>query len=383
MARTNRAASQQPVAARPAGALVRTVTGGPSASAAAPEAILDVRTAYDFVLSLVTEPDAELLPVDRAWLEASRASLSDALARDMALAFRHDEGCKGFGAMLANFVAEDPSVRTSADVLGLVGRLEAVDLLAAGQNPDEAGIATALKLSERVLAGERGLLDDAVAAWPADSRASVEPLLRDPDGYVRAMRRVVRAWQERFETVEPRIARYEQRDAERRRADLAKLPYDQFVEQTTGGVRWVPDARVQRVLLAPAYFCRPYNYVFGGRDWHLFCYPMADAALDLDREAAPASLVRLYRALGDDSRLRILRLLADGDLYLTEIAERMGLSKPTVSHHLALLRACGLVSTTEAGSLMYYSLRRDHLAELGPDLARYLVRDLAGGDQAG
>ena len=33
--------------------------------------------------------------------------------------------------------------------------------------------------------------------------------------------------------------------------------------------------------------------------------------------------------------MRILRLLADGDLYLTEIAQRMGLSKPTVKHHLA------------------------------------------------
>ncbi|HEX7398657.1 MAG TPA: helix-turn-helix domain-containing protein [Candidatus Limnocylindrales bacterium] len=70
--------------------------------------------------------------------------------------------------------------------------------------------------------------------------------------------------------------------------------------------------------------------------------------------------------------MRILRFLADGDLHLTEIAERMGLSKPTVKHHLAQLRAAGLLTMTETGGLTDYSLRRDRVAEAGPDLARYL-----------
>ncbi len=122
----------------------------------------------------------------------------------------------------------------------------------------------------------------------------------------------------------------------------------------------------------PSYFGRPYNYIFAGDGWHLFAYPLAETALDGDPAGVPQATVRLFKALGDESRMRILRFLADGDLYLTEIAERMGLSKPTVKHHVAQLRAAGLLTMTETGGLTYYSLRRDRLADAGPDLARYL-----------
>ena len=364
--------------ARPARGLVRDLTRMPVVAAApAPEIVLDVRPAYDFFLSLMGDADAELLPEDRAWLDASRASLSEGLKRDLELTFCHTDTCKGFGATVIYRIVGDPAIRTSADVVALVGQLGAAEILCAESDEDDDAMAHAVELAKRCLAGERDLLEETIAAWPEESRAQAEPLLRDPDGYLRALRRVVRAWRERFEPIEDRITRFEQRDADSRRADLVRLPLEAFVEQTTGGVRWVPDARVRRVILATNYFGRPYNYVFGAADWHLFCYPVSDAALDLDRNAVPTSLVRLYRALGDESRLRILRYLADGDLYLTEIADRMSLSKPTVSHHLAQLRASGLVSTTSAGGLMYHSLRRDRLAELGPDLARYLGPDLA------
>ncbi len=131
-----------------------------------------------------------------------------------------------------------------------------------------------------------------------------------------------------------------------------------------------PGPGTRRLYLNPSYFTRPYNYVFAGRDWHMFAYPLADSALDGEGSGVPAASVRLFKALGDESRLRILRLLSEGDLYLTEIAERMGLSKPTVSHHLAQLRAAGLVTITESGSLTYYALRRDRIAEAGVELTR-------------
>ena len=84
-------------------------------------------------------------------------------------------------------------------------------------------------------------------------------------------------------------------------------------------------------------------------------------------------MLRLHRALGDDTRLRILRLLKDRDWYLTEIAERLELSKPTIKHHLAQLRAAGLVTLTEEGGLSYYSLRRDRLEDATSELVRFLT----------
>lgn len=146
----------------------------------------------------------------------------------------------------------------------------------------------------------------------------------------------------------------------------------EFIERTSGGVRWAPDANLRRVVMAPSYFARPYNMLFAGEGWRMLCYPIADAALEGEASVVPASTIRLFRALGDESRLRILRHLADGDLYLTEIAERMSLSKPTVAHHLAQLRAAGLVTISETGGLTYYSLRRDRLAQVDEGLRRYL-----------
>jgi DNA-binding transcriptional ArsR family regulator len=128
------------------------------------------------------------------------------------------------------------------------------------------------------------------------------------------------------------------------------------------------------VILAPSYFSRPYNFVLGGDDWRMYGYPISDAALDgVDPLAPPPSVLRLHRALGDDTRLRILRLLRDQDYYLTEIAERLELSKPTIKHHLALLRAAGLVTVTEEGGLQYYSLRRERLDDASAELKRFLV----------
>ncbi len=147
-----------------------------------------------------------------------------------------------------------------------------------------------------------------------------------------------------------------------------------LIERTTGGIRWLPEASIKRVVLAPTYFSRPYNILLAGLDWRFFAYPVADEALEAaDRLAPPQSVVRLHRALGDDTRLRILKLLAGRDLYLTEIAQQLDLSKPTIKHHLAQLRAAGLVTVVEAGSVIYYSLRRERIESASADLESFLT----------
>ena len=356
-------------APRPARALVRDLTATASPPAA-PEVILEARPAIDFLVSLMLDTESELLPVDQAWHVEAQASLSDALKRDLARVFGDEKTGKGIGAAIAPLVVQEPSARTAADVVALAGRIQAVDLLGSFCDDDEMRVP--LELASRVLAGEAGLRDEAVAAFPEPYRAGIGRLLDDPTAEVRALRRVLRAWAERFAPIEARIAAMEQRDVDARRADLERLPLAEFVERATGGVRWVADPAIRRLVLSPSYFARPYNYVFGGTGWHMFAYPLAEAAIGADADAVPAASMRLFKALGDESRLRILRLLASGDLYLTEIAERMGLSKPTVSHHLAQLRAAGLVTITEAGALTYYSLRRDRIADAGAELSRFL-----------
>ncbi|MCU0484150.1 MAG: metalloregulator ArsR/SmtB family transcription factor, partial [Chloroflexi bacterium] len=331
--------------------------------------VLDVRTAYDFLLSLVPEPDAEPLPADREWLERSLEGLSAGVRRDLRLVFGREEH-KGVGLALVPLIVERPEVRTAADVVALATSLSPADLI----RPFCCELDPAIgDLVDRIAAGERDLVPEVLGQIEEpEVREEVAGFLADPTGHQRAIVRVLRAWREQYEKIESRVGRFIERDAADRRADLAALDPFEFIERTSGGVRWAPQPNLDRVVLAPSYFARPYNMLFAGRAWRMLCYPIADTALESDASMVPAATIRLFRALGDDSRLRILRHLADGDLYLTEIAERMALSKPTVSHHLAQLRAAGLVTISEMGGMTYYTLRRDRLAGVDEGLRRYL-----------
>ncbi len=64
----------------------------------------------------------------------------------------------------------------------------------------------------------------------------------------------------------------------------------------------------------------------------------------------------VFRALADGTRLRILALLAGGEVCVCEIHESLDLPQPTVSRHLAYLRNAGLVSGRKQGLWVYYSL---------------------------
>ena len=69
------------------------------------------------------------------------------------------------------------------------------------------------------------------------------------------------------------------------------------------------------------------------------------------------ALTRLYAALADSTRLRILSLLRDGEICVCHIHAGLDLPQPTVSRHLAYLRKSGLVDARRDGIWMHYRLR--------------------------
>lgn len=64
----------------------------------------------------------------------------------------------------------------------------------------------------------------------------------------------------------------------------------------------------------------------------------------------------VFKALADETRREILRLLQRGDLTAGEIAARFAVTKPTVSHHLSVLKQANLVQDYRRGQHIYYSL---------------------------
>lgn len=73
----------------------------------------------------------------------------------------------------------------------------------------------------------------------------------------------------------------------------------------------------------------------------------------------------VFKALNDPVRRRILEILKkEGDLSAGDIAGRFDISKPSISHHLDLLKQAGLVEVMRDGQFLYYSLNTSIVDEL-------------------
>ena len=76
----------------------------------------------------------------------------------------------------------------------------------------------------------------------------------------------------------------------------------------------------------------------------------------LSSELEVRPLSRLFRALGDETRLRIVALLSHGELCVCHLERALGLSQPGVSRALGVLRSAGVVEGRRNGTWVYYKL---------------------------
>jgi len=74
-------------------------------------------------------------------------------------------------------------------------------------------------------------------------------------------------------------------------------------------------------------------------------------------------ITRLFRALGDETRVRIVALLTHGELCVCHIEAALGLSQPNASRQLGILRSAGLVAPRRDGNWVYYGLAAQADAE--------------------
>jgi DNA-binding transcriptional ArsR family regulator len=96
--------------------------------------------------------------------------------------------------------------------------------------------------------------------------------------------------------------------------------------------------------------------------------------------AAPARIdlaAKYFRGLGDPTRLRILDALRDaGELSVGDLVDRLGVSQPKVSNHLACLRWCGFVETRREHRVVYNRIADKRVVRM-LDLAHALLEDNA------
>jgi ArsR family transcriptional regulator len=98
------------------------------------------------------------------------------------------------------------------------------------------------------------------------------------------------------------------------------------------------------------------------------CAPLTEGALDV---ADAATLARMFKALGDPTRVRLLSLIAakpGGEACICDLTDPVKLSQPTVSHHMKQLVEAGLVTREKRGRWAFYRASPTTLAALSDAL---------------
>jgi len=183
--------------------------------------------------------------------------------------------------------------------------------------------------------------------------------------------RLLRVWYEVY------FSRVEQSIMPNLAKDLSRQPQAadpaELVQQLSNGIRLDNLPKIKHVRLIPQYHFRPWNIKEIGRTELILLYP---CRTEPSSGEIPPALLRLTKALADENRLRILRLLAQSPHTFTEIVQKVGITKSTVHHHLLSLRAAGLVWIyLSSGRNDRVSLRREAVDGIQGQLLQYLTEE--------
>jgi DNA-binding transcriptional ArsR family regulator len=341
---------------------------------------LDVAEAAELLLSLAVvvgdnEPDSYALGAARiAELRAAAPDELLALADDVLL------GGGKSAVLMLGLAYTTPKPRTADAFVERVATIDPVELqlhrlgyYARGHHVAEP------ETIRRAAAGDREAQRELLAAASERTqkyRGALERLFDlGPERAQQGLLELVSRWRrEAFPAIAAEAGPLAERDAEANRSLAASLAPERVVEHFVPGLQYSPTPDVHRIVLFPAYVSRPWVYMCDYRHVKIFCYPIA---IDAD-EAGPgdaADVARIYKALADESRLKLLKRLQAGPMTLADAAQEVGLAKSTTHHHLAILRQAGFVLIREDNDL--YSLRSDVLPEPGALLARFLGAGVA------
>ncbi len=347
-----------------------------------------VSDTYDFLISLhvalaSAEHDYADYDVGREWIETARARCREVNPEALTILGRYfGDGRPGsLHATLISLVRRCPAPREPLGLLAWLGefppaQLTEVLLDQEGLGPDWAELLAATLEEQATPTGAGPIQKRLLARYPEDMRPTVAAVLGDLEGTRTELLAALRVWYDAvFADERERILPLLRQEAEAMERRRAETPQEAFIEQAMRGVQWQSPAGLRRIVFAPSYFCRPavlYHV------WHgtlTFCAPLAYASPDArrgDPRAPDGETLRFFLALGDPSRLRILRLLAERQMYLTELADRMDLTKATTKHHMVKLRDAGLVTLYDRERMTFYELRPDVVRHARQLLSTYL-----------
>jgi DNA-binding transcriptional ArsR family regulator len=237
------------------------------------------------------------------------------------------------------------------------------DVMGRAAEGDEAALATVLA----------ELFPDTPKRDQLRMRFFPDPVV-EPEGTKVAILDTLQRWNEViFKRLEPELAPILERDVRAKRSLQRTVSTERIIDTTLNGIEYVPEPGIREVVFYPSYLWRPWVILSDHLDLKLIVYSVSDDSLPTSGDEPPTRLIKLYKALGDERRLRTLKKLAAADYSLQELADFLGLAKSTMHHHLTILRSAGLVRVRmSSNGDMHYSLRRDLIPDTTALLQEYL-----------
>ena len=322
---------------------------------------IDASPAYEFVLSLASATAGTL-----KWA-APRGLMREVAA--------WPAGCDMMWTHLLTVAYDTPPPRDPAAFLKTLQAMHPRELRLrlAGYYVRYFRRATAPEVMAAAVNGDRAAIREFIAtSYPDDElwQGALEKLLKGSAWDMRRdLARLLREWLDvfsEFHDPEPLA-----REVAHRRAVARGRQAQDVAAEAMECYDFVYEPGIDSVLLIPSRAIWPYLHVFDHLSTNIICYPIR-ATRAVDRTQPPKELLAFGQALADERRLRVLRLLADGELPAQELALRLAMGLTTLLHHLAVLREAGLVGVRGERRKLY-RLRTERVAALGARLDRYLV----------
>jgi len=181
-----------------------------------------------------------------------------------------------------------------------------------------------------------------------------------------------------FEQEEKRIEPVLKAGLERAQELATRLTLEELFVELSQGVQLQDEFRASKLIIAPSFWITPLIFFEGlDRNTMLFLFGARPAEMSaIPGESLPDGLVRSLKALADPTRLKILFYLSKESLSPSELARRLHLRAPTVTHHLKELRLASLVELTFERDEKLYAIRRQGLESTFGNLTSFLKSNM-------
>jgi DNA-binding transcriptional ArsR family regulator len=345
------------------------------AGSSPPEVIFHNSLPLNLLLTLALVPAAEQFEGLDEWLRGARSALPAGLRQEIALLTGFPGGHLRFvEAVAVHTLSTDEQMRYSfAAWAASLAALSPADFQAMALwalrrgSPEEP--AAAQDLLDR-----QSLQTFLASRDPQRDHSEAVALVLDPQGLRdRFLEAVTQFWGQVYQAVYEEELPLLERSVTYHRGQSYPAQFDELFLAVTGRVlpagiqHYLPEVR--RVRFVPSCHLGPYVAFFRAGEVLTVFYNCRGTLL-AERQASEQvrHLYPLLKALADETRLQILALLREREMYAQEIVERLGLSQPAVSRHLRLMAAAGLLKVRPEGGAKHYLPDREVLARMVAEL---------------